>query len=153
MTEGRQAGNSPGQNTAGGNVGDVWGGYNRGGPAIDRGAWDRFGRNLYDTARAIRDVIPELREQDLSLEEINSIRDLTQQLQQQFAFSDNGRNESIIEQEYLSALALLEQLELKLDAGARNKDPAKVRSAATEEVPSEYKDAVAEYYRRLSREE
>ena len=153
MSQG-QGDQSGSQSPSGNAVGGAWGGYaNRGGPGIDRAAWDRFGRDLNDTARAIRDVLPELRQQDLSLEEINEIRDLTSQLQQQFAFSDNGRNENIIEQEYLSALTLLEQLELKLDAGARNKEPAKVRSAAAESVSTEYKDAVAEYYRRLSREE
>ncbi len=150
----QSGGSQQGAATAGGpGIGDVWGGYYNRGPIIDRGAWDRFGRDIYDTARAIRDVIPELREQDLSLEEINEIRQLTQQLQQAIAFSDTGKNESIIEQEYLSALSLLEQLEMRLDAGARNKDPANVRSTAAEPVSTEYKDAVAEYYRRLSREE
>ena len=96
---------------------------------------------------------PELREQDLSLEEINEIRELTQQLQQQYIFSDNGKNQNILEQEFLSALSLLEQLELRLDAGVRNKEPVNVRSTAAEPISTEYKDAVAEYYRRLSRED
>ncbi|NNE38326.1 MAG: hypothetical protein HKN08_08480, partial [Gammaproteobacteria bacterium] len=149
-------GENPGQNVAGGNVygGGVWGGYaNRDRPMINREAWDRFGQEIGETAQAIRDVIPELRDQDLSLEEINEIRELAQQLQQQLAFSGNGRNDDIIEQEYLAALNLLEQLELKLDAGIKNKDPQKVRSAAAEPISTEYKDAIAEYYRRLSREE
>ncbi len=151
-----QGGESPGQNIAQGNVygGGVWqGNTNREGPVIDRATWDRFGQELNEAARAIRDVIPELRDQDLSLEEINEIRDLTQQLQQQIAFSGNGKNDEIIEQEYLAALNLIEQLELRLDAGMKNKDPQNVRSAAAEPISTEYKDAIAEYYRRLSREE
>ena len=148
-----QPSDSSGQNPGGSAIGNIWGGYgNRRGANIDRATWDRFGRNLYETAQAIRDVIPELREQDLSLEEINEIRQLTQQLQQQYIFSDNGKNQNILEQEFLSALSLLEQLELRLDAGVRNKEPVNVRSTAVEPVATEYKDAVAEYYRRLSRE-
>lgn len=142
-----------GQSYAGGGPGD-WNGYaNRGRYDINPADWDRFGRNLNDTARAIRDVIPDLRNQDLTAEEIDAIRDLTSQLEQRFAFSDTNRNEGILQEEYISALTLLEQLELRLDAGARNKEPANVRSTATEPVSEEYKDAVAEYYRRLSREE
>jgi hypothetical protein len=149
----QSGGNQQGATAGGAANGGVWGGYNNRGPLIDSGAWDQFGREISDTVRPIRDAIPELRDQDLSLQEINEIRQLTQQLQQAFAFSDSGKNEDIIEQEYLSALSLLEQLELRLDAGARNKDPANVRSNAAEPVSTEYKDAVAEYYRRLSREE
>ncbi|MGK0296686.1 MAG: hypothetical protein ACI9XC_000276 [Gammaproteobacteria bacterium] len=156
MAEG-QASENPGdnadQNPGGNATRGVWGGNtNRAGPAIDRASWDRLGQDLSATARAINNAIPELRDQDLSLEDINEIRTLTQQLQQQFAFSGDGNNENIIEQEYLATLSLLEQLELRLDAGMRNKEPASVRSAASETISSEYKDAVAEYYRRLSRE-
>jgi hypothetical protein len=146
-------GEDAGQNPGGNAIGGVWDGNpNRAGPAIDRASWDRLGENLSETARAINNVIPELRDQDLSLEDINEIRTLTQQLQQQFAFSGDGNNENIIEQEYLATLSLLEQLELRLDAGMRNNEPASVRSSAAETISSEYKDVVAEYYRRLSRE-
>jgi hypothetical protein len=146
-------GENVGQNSGGNAMGGVWGGNtNRTGSAIDRASWDRLGQDLTDTARAINNAIPELRDQDLSLEDINEIRTLTQQLQQQFAFSGDGKNENILEQEYLATLSLLEQLELRLDAGMRNKEPASVRSTASETISSEYKDAVAEYYRRLSRE-
>ncbi len=129
-----------------------WGGYaNRG--RINPADWDRYGRNLMDTARAIRDTLPELRERDLSLDDLNAIRDLTQRLEQQVALSDPNRNDEILQQQLVSALSLLEQLELKLDAGINSDEPEKVRTSATEPVSDEYKDAVAEYYRRLSRGE
>ncbi|MEX2353820.1 MAG: hypothetical protein WD709_06500, partial [Gammaproteobacteria bacterium] len=68
------------------------------------------------------------------------------------AFSGN-RNEAILQEEYLAALSLLEQLELRLDASARNREPTNVRTTSAEQISTEYRDAVAEYYRRLSRDE
>ncbi len=129
------------------NGNQIW----RGG-VIDPLDWDRVGRNLDDTARAIRNLVPELRALELSADEINTIRDLTLQLEQQFDFSGSSRNESILLSEYSAALSLLEQLEIRLDKGLKNKLPDNVRSTATEPIPAEYKDIVAEYYRRLSRE-
>ena len=114
--------------------------------------WDQIGRNLDDTARAIRDLVPELRSLELSVDNINSILDLTLQLEQQFDFSGSSRNESILHSEYIATLNLLEQLEIRLDRGLKKKLPDNVRSMATEPIQAEYKDIVAEYYRRLSRE-
>jgi len=131
---------------------DPWAGYgNRG--RINAADWDRYGRDLTDAARAIRDTLPELRNRNLSLDQLNEIRELTQRLEQQVALSGSNRNEEILQQQYVDALTLLEQLELKLDAGVNNDQPEKVRTTATEPVADEYKDAVAEYYRRLSRGE
>ena len=129
-----------------------WGGYGDRGQ-INPADWDRYSRNLVDTARAIRDTLPELRERNLSLDDLNAIRELTERLEQQIALSDPNRNQEILQQQYTEALSLLEQLELKLDAGANSDEPEKVRTTATEAVSDEYKDAVAEYYRRLSRGE
>ncbi len=126
-----------------------WGGYANRGP-VNPADWDRYSRSLMDTARAIRGTLPELSERNLNQADLDEIRDLTQQLEQQMALSDPNRNDRILQQQLSSALSLLEQLELKLDAGANSGETEKVRTTATEPVPDQYKDAVAEYYRRLS---
>jgi len=139
--------------TAGAGGYGAWdGNSNRGRYNINAEDWNQFGRNLNETAQEIRQMLPELRNQNMTIEELNAITDLTRQLEQRHAFSSN-RNEEILQQEYLAALSLLEQLELSLDAGARSKDPANVRTTSAEQIATEYKDAVAEYYRRLSRDQ
>ena len=49
-------------------------------------------------------------------------------------------------------LALVEQLEVSLQKDDKANDPNNVRTAVQEAIPDEYKDAVAEYYRKLSEE-
>ena len=101
-----------------------------------------------DTARAIRRLIPQLRARNLNPAEIDEVRELTRQLE--LARFDGNAN--LLAREFNTALALLEQLELRLAQSAQADNPGTVRTAVAEPIPTEYKDAVAEYYRRLSRE-
>jgi hypothetical protein len=114
------------------------------GPAIG----PRIELRAEDTARAIRSLIPELRARNLNPAEIDEVRELTRQLE--LARFDG--NADLLARELNAALALLEQLELRLAQGTQADDRGTVRTAVAEPIPTEYKDAVAEYYRRLSRE-
>jgi hypothetical protein len=58
-------------------------------------------------------------------------------------------NPDLIESEFQQLVNLAEQLELRLAAGAEER--AAVRAQAPTQVAPGFEDAVAEYYRRLSR--
>ena len=108
----------------------------------------RIGRDIEETAGAVRRLIPELRNLGFDPREIDAVRELTRQL-------DLARftgNTDLLKREADSALHLLEQLELRLSDAVEADGDAAVRTAVAERVPTEYKGAVAEYYRRLSRE-
>ena len=98
----------------------------------------------------ISPLIPELREQGLDERDISEIYDILRQL----PLNPMGgeKNESVIQAELTRALSLIEQLELKLEKGINKDDAAHVRSEVSDPIPEEYQEAVAEYYRRLSRE-
>ena len=118
------------------------------GPAIGPTILPRIELRAADTARAVRRLIPELRARNLNPAEIDEIRELTRQLE--LARFDG--NADLLAREFNAALALLEQLELRLAQGTQADARGTVRTAVAEPIPTEYKDAVAEYYRRLSRE-
>ena len=61
-------------------------------------------------------------------------------------------NEELLEEESRNALSLVEQLELALAKTARMNDVS-VRTNATDEVPDEHKEIVADYYRKLGQAE
>jgi hypothetical protein len=106
---------------------------------------DTFYDNIGDLTQIARSAINDM---DLSPEEMEELYNLIRQLEGEQA----NRNESILAQEYGEMLALVEQLEagLKLDNDSRK---GNVRTATSDEVPEEYQESVAEYFRRLSREE
>ena len=58
-------------------------------------------------------------------------------------------NLELLEQEYRKMLALLEQLEVKVRRQVELDDKEEVRAIVGETVPESYREAVAEYYRRL----
>ena len=62
-----------------------------------------------------------------------------------------GRSEDLARR-LSDGVSLLEQLEAQLARADRGNAHESVRAAVTEPVGDEYKDAVAEYYRQLSRE-
>jgi hypothetical protein len=107
----------------------------------------RMERGVSDTARSVWSVMPELQRQGVSAGVLDDLRRIASLLD----MSRFSRNNQILEQEYNTVLSLLEQLEFQLVEGTREDRPASVRSAIPEQIPAEYRDAVAEYYRRLSR--
>ena len=64
-----------------------------------------------------------------------------------------GGNPELIEQEYLAMLDLVEQLELQLVADEIGAEESAVRTQTPAEIAAEYEEAVAEYFRQLSRSE
>ena len=58
-------------------------------------------------------------------------------------------NPELLEEEYRRMMALLEQLEVKLRRQVELDDKEEVRAIVSEIVPEAYREAVAEYYRRL----
>ena len=143
-----------GGNAVTGGLGPVGGGW--------RGSWwdrpatgstpvdvrDDMRRDIAAASREVRDALPELDQRGVSDADLDALRKLASQIEQ--ARFQGGSQ--VLERELKANLALLEQLELRLSQGMENRGTAKVRTAVADRVPEEYKDAVAEYYRRLSKE-
>ncbi len=120
-------------------------GQREGGP---NGDWrEPLQRGLREAARGIWSSVPELQERGISPGVLDDIRRIASLLDT----SSFSRNDRILDREYNSVLTLLEQLEYQLREGGGLDRPAGVRNTAPEPVPGEYRNAVAEYYRELSR--
>ena len=166
---GQAGGAQPGGQQAGGALGG-----NRFGPGGGWGAFDqdRRGLGFWDPTRGLA-LDPQMRERleaelqaagsdlltlgarlraedALTAEELAAIRQLGDALRQGLTA---GANEAIVEQEYLAMLNLMEQLELQLTSGESAEGETAVRTEAPAGVAAEYEEAVAEYFRRLSRSE
>ena len=169
-------GGQPGQQAGGAQPGQQAGGAlggNRFGPGGGRGAFDtdRRGLGFWDPAQRLS-VDPQMRERleaelratgsnlltlgtrlraedALTAEELEAIRRVGDALRRGL----NGSNEALVEQEYLAMLNLMEQLELQLTFGEPGDGETAVRTEAPAGVATEYEEAVAEYFRRLSRSE
>jgi len=107
---------------------------------------ENFYDNLDNLTELTRDAIPDMQ---MSQEQIDELLDIIRELE----FSRVNRNDDIVLEEYNNMLALIEQLELSLRAESSNAgNPNNVRTAVLDLIPEEYQESVAEYYRRLSRE-
>ena len=169
--QGQQPGQGGAQANAGGNqggqVGDRNGGFGPGGVGNfydwrrggvwdprNRGLWDNPGaidevqQQLNDASRELLTLGNELRTQGLSDEELRAVRELGDALRG----SITG-NPELIEQEFQQLVNLAEQLELKLAENGDTAERAAVRAQAPTQVAPGFEEAVAEYYRRLSRSE
>ncbi len=60
-------------------------------------------------------------------------------------------NPELLDQEFQRLVNLTEQLELKLASTGSNGERAAVRAQAPSQIAEGYEDAVAEYFRQLSR--
>ncbi len=125
------------------------------------GVWDPAGIATFDAnsqaeledrlEEAGRDLLAlgsRLRTEGLTAEELEAVRRLGDSLR-----SGLTGNPELIEQEFLAMLSLVEQLELQLAQNAFGADESGVRTEAPAQVAQGYRDAVAEYFRRLSRAE
>jgi hypothetical protein len=109
--------------------------------------------NLNNTIQDARAAINELNQRGrLSQTEAQQLQDLTRQLESMRVGGSAGTG--IRSGAEPTAVALMEQLELRLAQASERKTNGKqtVRSAVAEPVPEDYEDAVAEYYRRLSKQ-
>jgi len=160
-----QAQANAGGNQAGGQVGDRNGGFGPGGPGAfydwrGGGAWDPRNREwwnnpqnveqareqLQDASRELLTLSNELRNQGLTDEELRAVRELGDALRG----SITG-NPDLIEAEFRQLVNLAEKLELQLAANDEAAERAAVRAQAPTQVAPGFEEAVAEYYRRLSR--
>ena len=105
----------------------------------------QFYDNLDQFTDIARDATQDL---DLNTEELAQMLEMIRQLEG----TRLNRNEDILAQEYNDMLALIEQLEVGLQLDTQSNNPNNVRTATSDSIPDEYKESVAEYYRRLSRE-
>jgi hypothetical protein len=85
-------------------------------------------------------------EQELERDVQDLIRDMQRIDPKQFP-----GNPELIEQLYGQVLAGIEQVELQLRRRMDDQEAGNVRSSAAQPVPPGYSDAVADYFRRLSR--
>src|SRR5690606_27440877 len=158
---GNQAGGNQGGPYAGGDIGrggygprggfydpnrsDVWGPY-------PYGAWrdpqrlEEARERLQTAGTDLLTLGNRLRSEGLSAEELEAIRRLGEALR-------NGLtgNEALIERELRSLQNLIDRTELELRAATDDRPAASVRTEAPVRPVRGYEDAVAEYYRRLSR--
>ena len=115
--------------------------------AVDPQLRERLEAGLQAAGRDLLSLGTRLRAEDaLTAEELESILRLGDALR-----GGLGGNPELIEQEYLAMLNLMEQLELQLTYGESADGETAVRTEAPAGVAAEYEEAVAEYFRRLSR--
>ena len=115
-------------------------------------AWDAG--TLADVQRALRQAVQELpgltrqlRREGIDEQELAELRRFVAGLAQ----SRFPGNPQLLEKEHRKVLALLEQLELQVRRQVeQEKGNFQVRVIGTEPVPEQYREAVAEYFRRLS---
>ena len=165
QTAGGQPGGQAGEQTAGGQPGgNRFGGGPGGGVYDDRrglGFWDptrplsldpearaQLEARLQEAGRDLLALGTRLRAEGLTVEELESIRRLGDALR-----GGLRGNPELVEQEYLAMLDLVEQLELELAADGLEAEEAAVRTQTPAEIAREYEEAVAEYFRQLSRSE
>jgi len=106
---------------------------------------DQFYGDLDQFTQQARNAVQDL---ELNAEELAQMYDWIRQLEA----TRLNRNEDILAREYGDMLALIEQLEVGLQIENNTGTGNNVRTATPDTVPDEYKESVAEYYRRLSRE-
>ncbi len=154
--QGQQGGGQQGGQRNVGGIGDRFG---FGGPRDLGGVWngtdnffdgpinlpDDFYDDVGNLTQLARDVATD---SDMTPEELAELYELIRELE----FQQTNRNGSILAQEYGEMLALIEQLEVGLTTGSDSNKPSNVRTATSDEVPEEFQDSVAEYFRKLSRE-
>lgn len=153
----------PGGQQQGGfaNTGNRFGGGIRGGfydpnrngvwDPLDSGIWrdaeavDRVRQQLNDAGSDLISLGARLRAEGLSDEELRAVRELGDALR-----AGLRGNPELVEREYQNLVNLAEQVELSLKSGGDASETA-VRTEAPTQVAQGFEESVAEYYRRLSR--
>ena len=139
-------------------------GDTRGGTPTDRGRDDlqqstgnRIGdleftreldRQADNISQGVINLFRELRAAGATVQDIDELRRLAADIRA----SDFSGNPEVLDAESRHALSLVEQLELALARTARKNDVS-IRTNATDEVPDEHKEIVADYYRKLGQAE
>jgi hypothetical protein len=106
------------------------------------------------TQRAYEDTLRDLNQLRQAVREDPETAKQVQDLIQEMARLDPSRfpgNPALVEQLHSQVLADVDKLELQLRRQLDDKDSGQVRSGDTKTVPQGYEEPVAEYYRRLSK--
>lgn len=151
---GQPGGNQQANNQGGGQQGGA-----RFGAGPRGGAWNgtddfydgpiNLPENFYDNVDNLTELAREaMARMELNSEELAQMYDLIRELE----YTRVNRNDAILAQEYGEMLALIEQLEAGLQSEGDRSGKANVRTATSDQVPEEYQESVAEYFRRLSRD-
>ncbi|MDT8398125.1 MAG: hypothetical protein RQ899_05885 [Pseudomonadales bacterium] len=120
------------------------------------GAWDgnadafdnvRLPEGFYGDVSDLTDLTrAAIAQLNLDPEALARMYDLVRELE----YAQVNRNDSIVAQEYNNMLSLIEQLEVSLQS--KDKGNSSVRTTVSDVIPDEYKESVAEYYRKLSQD-
>ena len=136
------------QSAQGGNGGSIWGDWT-GARGFSPDVTENLEQQLTQTLSGIANLTTELRDRGVAEDRLDGIRNVVEELQNR-ALMNNLRDPSLIELN--NTLALLEELEARVDEGLEGNNN-KVRTQAPQLIPNEYREAVADYYRRLSDDE
>jgi hypothetical protein len=101
---------------------------------------------LRQGVQSVPRLTEQLRSQGIYQEDLEEIRRFVRGLPD----SRFAGNPKLLQEEYRKMLGLLEQLELQVRRQLEEDKGNQVRSIVAEPVPEQYRDAVAEYFRRLS---
>ena len=160
-----QAGGANANGQYGGQYGDTRGGGNRGGLVygnVDTGG-QTYGPGTAapavatpggDPQAAIQQGVNELNQLRESVQDDPEAERQVQDLIREMQGLDPRRfpgNPAMVEQLHAQVLSDVDKLELRLQRAQDDKQSGQVRSSDTDTVPSGYQDAVAEYFRRLSK--
>jgi len=120
----------------------------RGGPAVQPD------NSPIAPQRAYEDSLRDLNQLRQAVREDPEMAKQVQELIQEMERLDPSRfpgNPALVEQLHSQVLADVDKLELQLRRQLDDKDSGQVRSGDTKTVPQGYEESVAEYYRRLSK--
>jgi hypothetical protein len=101
---------------------------------------------LQQSGRAVPNITRQLRAQGIYQEDLEELRRFVQGLPN----SRFANNPKLLNEEYRKMLAMLEQLELQVRRQVEEDSGGQVRSIVADPVPEQYREAVAEYFRKLS---
>ena len=102
---------------------------------------------MRDSARLLPGLTQQLRRQGIDEQELSEIRRFVAGLPQD-SFPGNPK---LLQEEHRNLLSLLEQLELQVRRQVeQDRGGSQIRAIVNEPVPEQYREAVAEYFRRLS---
>jgi len=105
-------------------------------------------RQADSISQGVINLFRELRAAGATVRDIDELRRLAADIRA----SNFSGNPDLLDAESRHALSLVEQLELALAKTARKNDVS-IRTNATDEIPDEHKEIVADYYRKLGQAE
>jgi hypothetical protein len=141
-------------NPGGGPYGDVYGNFDTGNNSPRGGSPNPPDNSPVPPQRAYDDSLRDLNQLRQAVREDPDMAKQVQELIQEMERLDPSRfpgNPALVEQLHSQVLADVDKLELQLRRQLDDKDSGQVRSGDTKTVPQGYEESVAEYYRRLSK--